>query len=639
MSIRSRSQGKRFTGAVAILVAAVLTAGGIYLSQSSSGSTASSPETLTEAANNTPSATIPKAAAVCGKAVLHSPFNYTGKTGHYASGKAGLPTYGKPGTNFPKATNGIVLPFGTHSYQNWQLHPHTVYYMLPGVDVGNILADTGDAFVGGYSHGKGTTLTGNYSIRAAIDSNTSYGDQYGVTIEYLTIEKYVPYGSQGAVNQEANSSWTIRYDTIEDNVPGAGLIAGSGNVIQDNCLTQNGQYGFQSEDTNGYQEDSFTHGTFGVRVVGNEISYNDTCDYSGLLNNPKIGWKNYNPVPAKLRNSHCGKVVPDGDQGGFKLWTTNAVTIESNYIHDNWGPGGWADTDNMNTTWVGNTFAHNENAAIIEEISYNFSITHNTMIGNDWTDGLVNPGFPQPAIYIEESGSDSTFGGIPACKQAGCASMASYQKQSVISQNTLVNNGGGIFLWQSSNRACGDGYDVGCTLVDGGLKSPFTVTSCQKQGGTAKINLSTWAGEKTGSPSEDWWDGCMWRVQNVLVTQNVVDFNPAAIPHCNSQIWEDCGANGIFSQYGGPSTEPGWTVATDLTFFQNNLWTKNVYHGPSTFLAWNQGNGVAPVTWKEWTGPRSGGDKCTSSGERQSGDCVGPFGEDAGGTYSKTPVS
>ncbi len=44
------------------------------------------------------------------------------------------------------------------------------------------------------------------------------------------------------------------------------------------------------------------------------------------------------------------------------------------------------------------------------------------------------------------------------------------------------------------------------------------------------------------------------------------------------------GANGIFSQYGGPNENAkGADVPTQITFFQNNRWTGNVYNGPSTF--------------------------------------------------------
>ena len=204
-------------------------------------------------------------------------------------------------------------------------------------------------------------------------------------------------------------------------------------------MTLNGQYGFQSL-VNPGGKDSLTGGPYNVIVEGNEISYNDTCDFSGLLNNSAIGWSNYNPVPPQYRNPHCGTVTPDGDQGGFKLWQTNGVTIKDNYIHNNWGPGAWADTDNANTTFTGNTITDNEGEAIIEEISYNFSITNNYLADNGWIDGLNNSGFPTAAIYVSESGSDTAFGGVPACAEASCSDQGSYTKQSVISRNTMVDN-------------------------------------------------------------------------------------------------------------------------------------------------------------------------------------------------------
>ena len=43
-------------------------------------------------------------------------------------------------------------------------------------------------------------------------------------------------------------------------------------------------------------------------IKDNEISYNDTCDFEGKLTNTAIGWSNYNPVPARYRNPHCGTV-------------------------------------------------------------------------------------------------------------------------------------------------------------------------------------------------------------------------------------------------------------------------------------------------------------------------------------------
>jgi hypothetical protein len=531
----------------------------------------------------------------------------------------------------------VALSTGKRSYLSYQLKPHTVYYFLPGTHVGSFQADTGDVFVGGLSSGTRSTLSGNYASGGqAIDSNSTDGNQPAVVVEYLTIEKFQPSANAAALNQEANTGWTIQYNTITHNVPGAGLIAATNSIIRENCMTENGQYGFQSTDTDGFGRDSLTGGPYNVTVKKNEISYNDTCDFSGLLKNPAIGWSGHNPVPPRYRNSHCGQVIPNGDQGGFKLWRTNGVTVEDNYIHGNWGPGGWIDTDNANTSITGNTVTKNEGEGIIEEISYNFSITDNYLAGNAWTDGLGNPGFPAAAIYISESGSNTALGGVPACGEPTCSAQGSYPEESIVRGNTMVDNGGNVFLWQSADRYCTDGYDDGCTLIDSASSGPFTPAACRANLPAAKMSTATYTGEKTGSPQEDWWDGCLWRTENVHITRNTIDFNPADIPHCTKAEWPDCGAGGIFSDYSSTATYKspgGWIIPTQLTFFQNDVWSYNIYRGPSTFYAWNQGNGDNPVSWPDWKGNVTGGDKCSSRQERSSGYCRGPFGQDAHSTY------
>jgi hypothetical protein len=45
---------------------------------------------------------------------------------------------------------------------------------------------------------------------------------------------------------------------------------------------------------------------------------------------------------------------------------------------------------------------------------------------------------------------------------------------------------------------------------------------------------------------------------------------------------------GIFREFSSPPDHaPGWIVPTRLTFFQNSVWSDNVYNGPSAFYAWN----------------------------------------------------
>jgi hypothetical protein len=185
--------------------------------------------------------TVRRGMRVCGRRILKSPYHYDGAAGKYSSGKAGLPTYGRPGTDFPEDNAGVVLSAGRHSYPCYQLRLDTVYYLLlPGQHIGSLMAAAADAFVAGVADRVVTILSGNYSGRhSAIDSNSSDGDQVGVTIEYLT-------------------------------------------------------------------------------------------------------------VPTRYGNSECGTAVPDGEQGGFKLWQTDGVTIRGHHIHNSWGPGGWADTNNAN---------------------------------------------------------------------------------------------------------------------------------------------------------------------------------------------------------------------------------------------------------------------------------------------------
>jgi hypothetical protein len=259
------------------------------------------------------------------------------------------------------------------------------------------------------------------------------------------------------------------------------------------------------------------------------------------------------------------------------------------------------------------------------------------MVDNGWAGGLGNSGFPQAAVYVSESGSDTTFGGVPACPEATCSGQPAYQNQSYVTGNTLTDNAGSVFLWENSNRFCNDGYDVGCPLVAGGeTHGTFTAAACKANLPTAAIS-SSWQGQITGSPAADYWDGCRWKTENVSVSGNTVNFTPSNIPQCNKTVWPDCGATGTFSDYGSvaPYNAGGaWVIPSALTFHQGNSWSDNTYNGPVPFFAWNQGNGDNPVSWSAWTGALSGGDQCMSATEEQSGGCAGPFGQDAGSTYN-----
>lgn len=577
---------------------------------------------------------------VCGQQVQESPYSYDGPAGSYTSGTAGLPTFGSAGTDFPDATAGKVLPPGTESYQWDQLSPDTVYYFKPGgTYIGHFQADSGDVFIGGYTASLGgAILSGNYNtnLNYAIDAKPG-SNTPNVMIEYLTIERFLPPVNNTAVNQSASTGWTVKYDTITQNVPGTGLFTATSSDTEDDCLTQNGQQGFGGGPGNGHLLDTLTGGPYAVTVKDNEISYNDVCDLEGTITNTAAGYDNWNPVPAAMRNPHCDAygAVPAGvgEQGGFKVWGSDGVLIAYNWIHDNFGPGGWADTDNANTTWTGNYISGNDGPGIEEEISYNFGISDNTFVGNDVIGGIGNPDFPAPAVYIFQSGSDGIFGGIPACSVCG-AGFPSYSSQSPISGNKFINNGGGVFLYAAPTRYCHH-VDNSCTLVDPRV---FTAGACARNISTAIVNTTTYAGETTGSPAEDWWDGCYWQVENVSVTGNTFTTVPSQIPDCNQTAWSACGMSGMFAVTNdNPSAAPSWTVASAMTFYRGNTWSGNTYIGLHGFRVWTaQNNTVIPA---QWTGPVSAGDKCSGSTQLSTGICTGPFGQDAGSSFASAPAA
>ena len=451
----------------------------------------------------------------------------------------------------------VTLPAGTNGASSTG-QPNTTYWLAPGTHtLGNGQYDqfqpaNGDVYEGA----PGAVINGkNVNDYAFVSTATN------VTIEYLTIENFVAPQSEGVVNQNSAANWTIQDDTIENNPDGAGAMLGTNNVLTHDCLTKNGQYGFQSYSTAGPHT---------VTVTDNEISYNDTKNYTATT-------------------TGCGCT------GGAKFWETTGATITGNYVHDNESVGIWADTDNSGFDISDNYFADNYAEGIIYEISYNAQIDDNTFVGNAVGVGPTNPGFPEPAVYISESGSDPRVAGP-------------YGTAFDISGNVFTNNWSGVVLWENSNRYCGSTANTStgtCTLV---TPSTYTASSC-----SANVLTST----PVGSP--DYYDGCRWKTQNVDVTDNTFSFSPADLGSACIAA-NGCGFNGLFSEYGTYPPYLDWIVPNDISNNQNNHFADNRYTGPWNFMAFSQGS---VVSWEQWS---SGIADANASGD--------PFGaQDAGSTY------
>jgi chitodextrinase len=485
--------------------------------------------------------------------------------------------------------------------------PNTTYWFAPGThtlgtgEYSSITPAQGDTFVGA----PGAILSGQGSNNYAFVASYEAPYVSDVTIEYLTIENFTPPQSQGAVNQNSGPGWTFKYDTIQDNAPGAGLFLGNNDVASYNCLTENGQYGFQGY--SGYETDALTGGPDNISLSNNEVSYNNTCNLEGV---------SPNPVPSADRPSNCGTVTTDngcGCTGGGKFWEVNNATVENNYVHNNYSVGMWADTNNNGFTFKNNYISDNYSIGIQYEVSYNALIENNTFLDNAWGSGEANPGFPEGAIYISESGGDSR---VP--NTAGI-------KTITISNNTFTNNWSGVVLWENANRFCSNGLPTTeCTLVD---PSVATVSACQSALGNANEDKST--------DSPDYFDLCRWKTQNVLVADNAFNVTPADIStDCTASRY--CGTNALFSEYGSNAPYTGATVPTNIAFNQNNVFTGNTYSGPWSFMAWSQGNLDYPISWAAWSAAVT--DKCSTAGEISSGTCDSGFGQEAGSTYNSQSV-
>ncbi len=190
-----------------------------------------------------------------------------------------------------------------------------------------------------------------------------------------------------------------------------------------------------------------------------------------------------------------------GCAGGGKFWDTAGATVADNWVHGNGDAGIWVDTDNAGFNISDNYIATNWAEGIIYEISYNADITDNTLIDNAWGGGPSPAlgGFPDPALYISESGSDSRVAG-------------NYGPMFAVSGNGFTDNWGGVVIYENSNRACGISNDQYCTLVGPGT---YTMSSC-----AAHIPN----GSTTATP--DYVDNCRWRSQNISVDDNDVRLHP-----------------------------------------------------------------------------------------------------------------
>jgi hypothetical protein len=404
-------------------------------------------------------------------------------------------------------------------------------HVLPLGEFASVIAKDGNTYVGA----PGAVLDGRRTSRYAFT-----GEAVDVTIEHLTVVGFGVPGSNndaGVVNHDAGRGWTIRATTVRGNA-GAGVVLGTDNRLVDSCLEENGQYGFNVYHPSGVRNVTLEH---------NEITGNNTDN-----------WETRRPG--------------GGGRGGGRCWDVLGATVVGNWVHHNHGAGLWADTNNAGFLVAGNYIEANDAEGMVYETSYNASIRDNTFVRNAIVAGPKNPGFPTPALFISESGSDPRVPGP-------------FGERFLVSGNVFRDNWSGVVLWENADRFAGSSTNTSTgagTLVNTGVVRAETCTADTIR-------------------EDPYFDDCRWKTQNVHVTRNLFSYAPKRVgPDCRPAA--GCGYNGLFSNWGSwPPWSPyhGDVVERQITFEQQNLFEDNTYVGPWRFVAEEQGNVVTLEAWQD----------------------------------------
>ena len=426
--------------------------------------------------------------------------------------------------------------------------PGTTFWLAPGThtlgtgEFGQVIPKDGNIYLGA----PGAVLDGR-----GVNLYAFTPQARDVIIKHLTIQGFAARRDEGVVNHDSGNGWVIQNNTIQNN-KGAGMMAGAGQQVLGNCLRDNGQYGM-----NAYQA---ANGITGLVLDGNEIVGNNTDDWES-------------------------KVPGCGCTGGVKFWAVNGADARNNWVHDNHGPGLWADTNNNDFVIENNLIEGNDHVGVFYEISYNLILRNNTLRGNAIVEGKAfasrSDKFPVGAVYLSEAGGEPR---VPARTD-----------KIDIYGNVFDNNWSGITLWENADRFCNSPANT-----SGGTCTHLVpnVTQCS-QPGIASAPL---------------YSDCRWKTQRVDIHDNTFRLNPTAVGCPPTPGY--CGKMAVLSNYG---TYPDWspykaTVIQDaITFHQTNAWHNNTYTGPWMFMPFDTGRLIDTATWQ-----------------------AGPYSQDSGSTFDGT---
>jgi hypothetical protein len=391
------------------------------------------------------------------------------------------------------------------------------------------------------------------------------GFSTNVRIAYLEIRNFgVDLGApgvtepvnnnEGVVNKDASDGWIMEHLYAHHN-DGAAIFLGSENIVRNNCMKDNGQYGFSMFKMPISGESAIKD----IEIDNNEISGNNQDDWEDLIEG-------------------CGCT------GAGKFWDVKGARVTNNYVHDNLSTGLWADTNDIDFLFDSNWIEHNSGEGIWYEISYNATISRNVIKRNAWTSGQNNTGSPGAAVYISESGGESRL-----------QSSTSGSSQLRINNNLFDNNFSGVSIYENSNRFCNSNGNT-----SKGYCTPFVSPTLipEPHNFTYPNPISTTHPCYTNIGSAPYTYDCRWHSKNVKVSNNEFRYDPTVIPcagtYCGAQALYATGANNI---PWAPAAYNIGNVQNDVMFNNGNVFSNNKYIGNWRF-AKGSGETVSFYTWK-----------------------------------------
>jgi parallel beta-helix repeat protein len=241
--------------------------------------------------------------------------------------------------------------------------------------------------------GPTVTLTPSQSIQSAVNANPS-GTVFVLTPGTYLKQTVIPksgdvfYGQPGAILDGGGVTpyaiWTGTSSSIPSNVRIHGLIVRNYNTeVQLGAISAGGHDA--SVQSRGWVVDSCEirdNAAAGIRlghrmrIFDNNIHHNNQIGIVGLsdstvIENNELAFNNYRKV-----------YTLGWEAGGVKFLKSRGTTLRGNYVHDNWGPGLWADTDVWDALYENNRVENNGGEGIFHEVSYRAIIRNNRVVGN-----------------------------------------------------------------------------------------------------------------------------------------------------------------------------------------------------------------------------------------------------------------